>query len=972
MGSGDVVLDSHIEVRDFALAFWIYKVKSSWRRRAGLSDSIRVFLRVVVFLSLSGPALANGWQEALDRVAPGVVELRVTMPRPFDDLRPGSQTATGFVVDAERGLILTNRHVVTSGPVVAEAVFLDNEEVDLQAVYRDPVHDFGFYRFDPSAVKFMEPFELQLAPERARVGAEVRVIGNDAGEKLSILAGTLARMDRAAPVYGRSGYNDFNTFYYQAASGTSGGSSGSPVIDETGKVIALNAGGKRFAASSFYLPLDRVVRALQKIQAGEPVSRGTIQAILVHRSFDELKRLGLPDRTEAEVRARFPEGTGMLVVGEVLPEGPAHGALEPGDIFVRIDGELVNSFLPVEAVLDERVGQSVQIEVERQGTMETLEVPVQDLHAVSPASYLQAGGAVFNPLSYQQARNYGVPIRGVYVAGQGYMLSRAGVPRGAILTELDGQPIDDLQSFEKILAAIPEGQKTTLRYFNLSNPRSAKVATIESSRSLFSMELCSRDDATGRWPCRSSAPALPASPRVPATTSMLSRERGPAKVLSSSLALVRYDLPYLVDGVHAKSFVGIGLVVDAEKGLVLVDRETVPVPMGDLQLTFGSSVEIPGEIVYLHPEHNFSVIAYDPVLLGQTAVHSAELRPEVITVGDEVWLVGLTPTGNLVSRRTQVAGREPLRLSLPRPPRFRDRNIELITVEDAVPTLGGVLADADGNAVALWASFSDGSGKGGKSFFAGIPVEHFVGILDALKNGKSVGWRTLGVEFVPLSLAVARNRGLSDARAKTLEAHDSERRRVLGVERITSGGPASTRLREGDLVLEINGSTVTRFREVEIAAQEDLVDLLVLRDGEEIQVQVATELLDGRGTERTVLWAGTLLQAPHRALAEQRGLPQEGVYVARSWFGSPADRYGLGATDRIVALDGRPTPDLDHFLAAAANQKDRGPVRLKVVNLDGKTEVITLRLDLEYWPTYSLALEGEGWQRTRLSAAPAR
>ena len=906
------------------------------------------------------------WARTLERISKAVVAIQVDLTRGFDTETNASLQATGFVIDAGRGLILTNRHVVTPGPVTAQGVFLDREEVQLFPVYRDPVHDFGFYRYDPSKLRFISPEQIPLYPQGAQVGTEIRVAGNDAGEQLSFLAGTLARLDRQAPLYGFGKYNDFNTFYYQAASSTSGGSSGSPVIDIHGRAVALNAGNALGgAASSFYLPLDRVVRALSFIEANRPVPRGTLETVFIYTPYDELRRLGLPPGTEAAVRAAAPKQVGMLVVNQIQPGSAAQGALQIGDILLRIDGRLVTEFGGLEDALDDAVGKPLLVQVQRRGRVIERTLPVIDLHSITPDEYLEFGDAVLHNLSYEQARHMNMPISGVYIATPGYVFGAAGIPRAAVITQFAGKTVKNLDDLQAALSAVADGDRVVVRYLTADATSAPQINSVRIDRRWYPARRCKRDDPLGYWPCRALPDAPPARPVVPMTTTFstdVSDSR--TRALAPSLVSVIFDMPYPVSGVTERSYHGTGLIVDAARGLVVVDRNTVPVAVGDVHIVFAGTVEVPGKVVYVHPLHNLALVSYDPKLIGATPVRSARLASGELSAADPVWVVGLRQDQRMVEQETRVKALDPIRLPIPRTPAFRDTNIEVIKLVDGPSDFDGVIADKSGDVLGLWSSFAFDNGHELIEQNLGVPIDLLREMLDVVRGGGEL--RSLEAELSVVLLSDARNLGLDEQWIHSAETHNPLRRQVLAITRIVAGSPAEKVLRTGDLLLSIDGRVVTRFREVERAAQKPHVRLVVWRDGAAVPLQLDTAALNGRDVERIVLWAGVTLQAPHRALAAQHGIAPEGVFVAYFLYGSPATRSGLWAPRRIVEVDGKPTPDLDAFLAAMAGKADRADVLLKTITWSNVVEVITLKLDKHYWPTYELRRVEEGWERREI------
>ncbi len=296
------------------------------------------------------PAPHSFVAEAARQVAPAVVRIdieRSVARQPFDPalLDPllrdlfgdpaGSRRergqGSGVVIEAGRGLVLTNAHVVDDVDSV-EVTLADGRQLDAEVVGVDSVTDLA-------VVRLRGVRDLQAAPlgdsEALEVGDWAIAMGSPYGLERTVTLGIVSSLHRDI---NSLGFSDKRLDLIQTDAAINPGNSGGPLIDAAGQVIGINTLVRSGpgAGLGFAIPINLAKRVADQLASGGQVVHPYLGLQLVPLTA----RRARENNRDPDALLQLPERDGALVQ-RVLEESPAAEAgLRRGDLVVAV-GERV-------------------------------------------------------------------------------------------------------------------------------------------------------------------------------------------------------------------------------------------------------------------------------------------------------------------------------------------------------------------------------------------------------------------------------------------------------------------------------------------------------------------------------------------------------------------------------------------------------------------------------------------------------
>ena len=320
----------------------------------------------------------------VDKVSPSVVTVSIIQSRqlgrifdqnlqdPFNFFSPsepnsGRQTeqdiGTGFIITAD-GLIITNKHVVSDSSSKYKVVTKDDKTYNVDKIYRDPTNDLAILKINATG---LTPIELGDS-SKIKVGQMAVAIGTALGEfRNTVTVGVISGLGRGiiagSPLEGSVERLD-NVIQTDAA--INPGNSGGPLLNSAGQVVGINTAVSQEGQNlGFAIPINVIKDALDQFnKAGGKFSRPYLGV-----SYRMVTR-------DLALLNEVPEGA---YVQSVISGSPAEQAgIENGDIITKIDGKRVTDADGglAKAIADKKVGDSVSVEIWRDGDTKTLNTAI--------------------------------------------------------------------------------------------------------------------------------------------------------------------------------------------------------------------------------------------------------------------------------------------------------------------------------------------------------------------------------------------------------------------------------------------------------------------------------------------------------------------------------------------------------------------------------------------------------------------
>eukprot|EP00933_Yihiella_yeosuensis_P014079 TRINITY_DN12758_c0_g3_i1.p1 TRINITY_DN12758_c0_g3~~TRINITY_DN12758_c0_g3_i1.p1 ORF type:complete len:686 (+),score=123.77 TRINITY_DN12758_c0_g3_i1:291-2060(+) len=360
---------------------------------------------------------------------------------------------------------------------------------------------------------------------------------------------------------------------------------------------------------------------------------------------------------------------------------------------------------------------------------------------------------------------------------------------------------------------------------------------------------CSKGSGSGpeEWTSTEMPPPSrpPSIPEAPGPSVALTGGDKLVRTLQASLVTIRFrtDQRFCTEALDSGSSEGVGLLVDAEKGIVLTDRHSAPQSLGDIEVTLAGSATVDGEVFFVHPQHNLALIKCDPVALaalrkGKVPLQSARLAKGTkacLRAGEDVHFVGFDSQNNTFSTEVKVAA-----VYLPSGkdefptwtvPRFRERNLEIVVLADTPEDArGGVLCDASGQIRGFFGQFDwQGPRKEETTEAFGIPANVFAPLLEAVKKNPEVKpqVRSLDLDVSAVDVSTLARGAAGKLPKKWMEAvfrrcgQQGQVARAIRVGRVLSTGASEGYLRPGDVLLSVGSRTIACALDVEEALWSD-------------------------------------------------------------------------------------------------------------------------------------------------------